>query len=175
MRFKLFIAAIILSAGLNLSADLRNYQAPLDNANWMMQGSVIQCQLEQDIPQYGTAVFSSSASRRPNMNFELQLRRFSPQRITEADLNSQPPAWKHGVSAQSLGNVTMFPSSTPINIQDQNAWQLLTELEQGMFPTFTYAASEPDQDTVSVAISAVNFQPIYDKFLNCVSNLLPYS
>lgn len=162
-------------ASFGISADMRNYEARMDRADWQMQGSVIQCQLEQDIPQYGTAVFTSNASRRPNMNFDLQLRRFSPQRITQADVNSQPPVWKHGVETQSLGNVMMFPSSTPISIEDENAWQLLTELEQGMFPTFTYASSVPDQDTVSVAVSAVNFQSVYDKFLNCVNNLLPYS
>lgn len=156
-------------------ADLRGYESPLDRADWSMQGSVIQCQLEQDIPHYGTAVFRSEASRRPNMNFELQMRRYSPQRILKANLSSEPPLWKHDRPAQSMGDVTMFPSSTPINIKDQQAWQLLTELEQGMFPTFRYDSLVSDTQDVSVALSAVNFQPIYDEFLNCVSNLLPYS
>jgi outer membrane protein OmpA-like peptidoglycan-associated protein len=140
-----------------------------------MQGSVIQCQLEQDIPHYGKAVFTSDASRRPNMNFELQMRRYSPQRIVQANLSSEPPLWIHDRPAQSLGNVTMFPSPTPISIKDQMAWDLLTELEKGMFPTFAYDALVSDREDVKVALSAVNFQPVYDEFLQCVSNLLPYS
>ena len=44
-----------------------------------------------------------------------------------------------------------------------------------MFPTFSFPALVSDRDDVNVAISAVNFQPVYDKFLHCVSNLLPYS
>ena len=156
-------------------AELRNYESPLDKAEWSMEGSVIQCQLEQDIPHYGTAVFTSEASRRPNMQFELKMRRYSPQRIISASLNSEPPLWNHVKPAVELGTVTMFPSSTPISIDDQMAWDLLTELEKGMFPTFSYPALVSDRDEINVAISAVNFQPVYDQFLHCVSNLLPYS
>lgn len=168
------ILGLTLSFG-QVNAGLRSYEAPLDSAEWSMQGSVIQCQLEQDIPHYGTAVFTSDASRRPNMNFELQMRRYSPQRILQASLNSQPPTWRHGTESQSLGTVTMFPSDTPISISDQLAWDLLTELEKGMFPTFQYDGLVSNRDEVSIALSAVNFQPVYDQFLHCVSNLLPYS
>ncbi len=176
LRITTQITVMLLSlTSLGLKADLRNYESPLDKAEWSMQGSVIQCQLEQDIPHYGTAVFTSEASRRPNMQFELQMRRYSPQRIVSASLNSEPPQWNHVQSTVDLGTVTMFPSSTPISIDDQMAWDLLTELERGMFPTFSYPALVSDRDEVNVALSAVNFQPVYDQFLRCVSNLLPYS
>lgn len=165
----------LLALSINTDAALRNYKSRLDNAEWSMQGSVIQCQLEQDIPHYGTAIFTSEASRRPNMQFELKMRRYSPQRILSASLNSNPPQWRHNLKPVQMGDVTMFPSSTPISIDDQMAWELLTELERGMFPTFSYPALVSDRDEVNVAISAVNFQPVYDKFLQCVSNLLPYS
>ena len=165
----------LLATSINLDAELRNYEAELDNAEWSMQGSVIQCQLEQDIPHYGTAVFTSQASRRPNMQFELKMRRYTPQRILSASLNSEPPQWRHNLEPVKMGDVTMFPSSTPISIEDKMAWELLTELERGMFPTFSYPALISDREQVNVAISAVNFQPIYDRFLQCVSNLLPYS
>ena len=178
MRLRLAYTLLTISLlGMSIDSDaaLRNYESRLDSAEWSMQGSVIQCQLAQDIPHYGTAVFTSEASRRPNMQFELKMRRYYPQRILSASLNAHPPHWRHNLESVNMGDVTMFPSSTPVSIEDQTAWELLTELERGLFPTFSYPALVSDRDEVNVAISAVNFQPVYDKFLQCVSNLLPYS
>jgi len=174
-KFGLSIVLATLSVTQGLQAGVRNYEAGLDKAEWLMQGSVIECRLEQDIPQYGKAIFTSNANRRPNMNFDLHMRRYSPQRIVQANLSSEAPTWKHDTESHSLGDVTMFPSSTPVTIKENSAWNLLTELEQGMFPTFRYPALVSDRDEVKVALSAVNFQPVYDEFLQCVNDLLPYS
>jgi len=158
-----------------VKADYPAFGAPLDSANWSMEGSPIQCNLVQDIPHYGVASFTSSASRKSNMNFDLALRRNSPKKVTEATLISQPPVWKHNQAAREMGQVTMFPGTIPVNIKSKKAWNLLIQLEQGMFPTFAYDSWLDERDTVSVALSAVNFQPVYDQFLDCVTSLLPYS
>jgi len=159
----------------SVTADFRNYEAPLDSATWALRGSPIECRLTQDIPLYGVAVFTSAASRKSNMNFDLSLRRYNPSKVSEAILSSEPPLWKHDQLRKVIGPITLFPGATPVNIKDQNAWGLLTQLEQGMFPTFAYDSWLENNERVSVALSAVQFQPVYDQFLDCVANLLPYS
>ena len=160
---------------LSANADYRSYEAPLDTANWALNGSPIQCSLTQDIPKYGVATFTSSASRKANMNFDLSLRRYRSTDITEAVLSSEPPLWKHDKPSKVIDDVTMYPGAHPVNIKNHKAWGLLNQLEQGMFPTFAYDSFLENSDKVSVSLSAVNFLPVYDEFLDCVDNLLPYS
>jgi len=160
---------------LSVSADFRRFEAGIDYAKWTLDASPIQCNLTHDIPQYGVAKFSSGASRKANMNFDLSLRRYNSVKISEAVLSSEPPLWRHNKPRMDLGKVMLFPGATPVNIKDGNAWNLLNQLEQGMFPTFAYNSWSNKQDQVSVSLSAVNFQPVYDQFLDCVANLLPYS
>ena len=164
-----FIAPIAV-----VQADFPDYEAPLDIAAWTLNGSAIECSLTQDIPNYGVAAFTSAASRKSNMNFDLSLRRHNPSRVTEATLSSEPPLWKHNKPRKVMGQVTMFPGANPVNVKNNDAWNLLTELEQGMFPTFAYQSWLGNDDQISVALSAVNFKPVYDEFLACVSGLLPY-
>ena len=167
------VLGLILSVP--LAADFRNYEAPLDSATWTLNGSPLECSLTQDIPLYGVAIFKSGASRKSNLNFDLSLRRYNPTKVTEAILTSEPPLWKHDQARKVIGPITMFPGAIPVTIKNQNAWGLLTQLEQGMFPTFVYDSLLENNEQVSVALSAVNFQHIYDQFLDCVANLLPYS
>jgi outer membrane protein OmpA-like peptidoglycan-associated protein len=174
-----FVLSVILSFAVVdtgiAQADLRDYEAPLHSAKWALDGSAIKCSLTQEIPRYGIASFTSLASRKSNMNFDLSLRRFNSNRVTEAVLSSEPPLWKHDRPSKPMGAVTMFPGDIPVNIKNRKAWNLLVQLEQGMFPTFAYESWLKDEAEVSVALSAVNFQPVYDQFLNCVASLLPYS
>ena len=171
------LLCLVYSAAVNadLNGDLTRYEAPLDYAKWVLSGSPIQCSLTQDIPKYGFATFSSAANRKSNMNFNLALRHYNPTRATEAVLSVEPPLWKHDKDSQEVGPITMFPGTIPLNIKNHDAWRLLFQLEKGMFPTFSYDSWLEDSDKVSVALSAVNFQPVYEQFLDCVANLLPYS
>lgn len=172
---RLIVILFSLMITVSIQGGFRDYEAPLDSASWALQGSALKCSLIQEIPLYGMAKFSSQASRKSNLNFDLSSRRYNPNTVTEAVLSSEPPIWKHNRAATVLGPITMFPGATPVTIKNQNAWDLLIQLEQGMFPTFAYQSPLVNNDKVSVALSAVNFQPVYDEFLDCVANLLPYS
>ncbi len=173
--FRSLICILTMVISHSINADYRNYEARLDHAQWILNASPIRCRLTHDIPKYGVAKFTSDASRKANMNFDLSLRHFKPVKIAEAVLSSEPPLWKHDKPAREMGKVMLFPGATPVNIKNQNAWSLLTQLEQGMFPTFAYDSWLDNQDKISVSLSAVNFQPVYEEFLDCVANLLPYS
>ncbi|MCP4412713.1 MAG: OmpA family protein [Gammaproteobacteria bacterium] len=166
---------VTMVASQSAYADFRNYEARLDYSKWILDASPIQCSLTHDIPKYGIATFTSAAGRRANLNFNLSLRRYNPVKISQAVLTSEPPLWRHDRSKRDMGKVLLIPGDTPVHNKNSNAWSLLAQLEQGMFPTFSYDSWLDKQDQISVALSAVNFQPVYDGFLDCVASLLPYN
>jgi outer membrane protein OmpA-like peptidoglycan-associated protein len=172
-RILLLITFFLFS--ISTVADIRKFEAPLDTSMWSLSSSALKCHLTHDIPHYGLATFSSAASRMNNMNFDLSTRRFNPVKISEAVLTAESPTWNHTHESQVLGDVLIFPGNKPITLKDKVAWKILTNLESGLVPTFSYSSFIQETDKYSIALSAVNFQPVYEKFIDCVANLLPYS
>ncbi|WP_032480840.1 OmpA family protein, partial [Vibrio paracholerae] len=60
-------------------------------------------------------------------------------------------------------------------IGGQTAWSLLSELEKGRYPTFSYQDWQSRDQRIEVALSSVLFQQPYSEFSDCISKLLPYS
>jgi outer membrane protein OmpA-like peptidoglycan-associated protein len=89
-------------------------------------------------------------------------------------LVSMPPAWRPGESADRITNIQFFKQFDGY-IGGQTAWALLSELEKGRYPTFSYQDWQSRDQRIEVALSSVLFQPQYNAFSDCVSNLLPYS
>jgi outer membrane protein OmpA-like peptidoglycan-associated protein len=56
-------------------------------------------------------------------------------------------------------------------MKNSRAWRLLTELEQGMSPTFYYDGWVDGKDKVIVSLSTVRFFDAYDQFLSCLDQL----
>lgn len=156
-------------------ADFRYYEAAIHQAEWRMTGNPIRCELAHEIPNYGTATFSSQASKKSNLAFHLHISRNLPEVEGQAVLRAQAPAWRLGVRSKELGKVMIESGEKPIHLEEGIAWRLLTELERGMFPTFNYSGWIDGSDTVSVGLSSVNFASIYAEFLGCLDNLLPYT
>lgn len=170
----LTLAAIATTLlGLPADAGMRYYAAGVGQSDWRVTAAnPLQCRLEHSIPHYGTAVFSARASRKENLLFELSLRD-APSHQVKATLASVPPPWQPGRSTQSLGTVPLYPHY-PAQVNDDRAWDMLSELDAGYLPTFTYK-DRLGRNVVSVALSASNFKQGYQQFMSCVSSLLPVS
>lgn len=170
-----FILIIVLVTGFSPASDAnrRAYVASLDNSVWQLsQDSRLACSLEHEIPNYGTAIFSSAASKKSNMAFELDLMRL-PADYSLALVESVPPQWRPGVRSTAITQM-QWRKQFNGDVDDKSAWIMLTELEKGHFPTLYYADWHNKNDRVSVALAATNFRPAYYDFLNCVDSLLPY-
>lgn len=155
-------------------ASVREYGAGLENSSWRVsEYSPVQCTLEHDIPRYGNVRFVSEADRSMNMRLQLDMMRL-PDTYDVASVKSVAPHWRPGVASQSLGDMDMYRQFSS-ELDKEMAWTILTELEKGMHPTFQYQDWHNRRDRVNVRVSAVNFHDRYDDFLQCVSNLLPYS
>ncbi|EOB2571489.1 OmpA family protein [Vibrio fluvialis] len=152
----------------------KRYVATPQQSSWQMAiNTPLECQLVHPIPNYGDAVFTSHASKKINLDFELKMRR--PMGDTRnVSLVSMPPAWRPGESADRITNIQFFKQFDGY-IGGQTAWALLSELEKGLYPTFSYQDWQSRDQRIEVALSSVLFQPKYNAFSDCVSNLLPYS
>ncbi len=169
----LFIVLLVFGSGA-LRADFRTYQAEYEDSRWEFEGNPVRCELKHDIPRYGEATFFAKASRSPNMAFVLDSERNRLATDTRIDVRALAPIWKPGKMAREFEAVGAVPGEKTLNIMDEAAWKLLIALEQGMNPSFYYRDMADRSDRVAVSLSPVNFQGVYDQFLDCVEQLLPY-
>lgn len=168
-----FIAFLVFGSGA-LRADFRTYQAEYEDSRWEFEGNPVRCQLTHDIPRYGEATFFAKASRTPNMAFVLDSARNRLATDSRISVRALAPIWKPGKMAREFEAVGAVPGEKTLNIMDEAAWKLLIALEQGMNPAFYYRDMADRSDRVAVSLSPVNFQGVYDQFLDCVEQLLPY-
>nr|WP_086939806.1 OmpA family protein [Thaumasiovibrio occultus] len=173
---RLVLAAAIAGAFIPsaFANQARQYMASPNESVWqMIADTPLECQVVHEIPSYGEAMFTSRASKQLNLDFELQMRR--PMGETRnVNLVSMPAAWMPGDAAERMTQLKFFNQFDGY-VGGQMAWTMLSELEVGRFPTFTYQDWHHDNKRVEVALSAVAFQQPFDEFTRCVSNLLPYS
>lgn len=163
----------LLSA--NSYAELsKRYVATPQQSNWeMVTNTPLECRLVHPIPNFGDAVFSSRASKKINLDFELKMRR--PMGETKSvSLISMPPQWRPGERADRITNLKFFKQFDGY-VGGQTAWGILSELEKGRYPTFSYQDWQSSNQRIEVALSSVLFQSKYNTFSDCIANLLPYS
>ena len=170
----LLMSVIVALAALPAQGMLRNYTAKIEQSQWTLaKDNPVACQLQHEIPRYGAALFSSVASKDINLEFELDMLRM-PAKRTEVELRSVAPKWRPGFGSSQITSLAFFKQFNG-EVDSDNAWMMLSELEKGMQPTFYYQDWHSRRDNVAVGMSAVNFIPQYEQFLECIDRLLPYS
>jgi len=158
----------------NAAALEKHYVAKPQQSMWQMVANTpLECRLVHPIPNFGDAVFSSYASKKINLDFELKMKRPMGQ-TRDVSLISMPPAWRPGDSADRLTTIRFFQQFDGY-VGGQTAWSILGELEKGRYPTFSYQEWQSRDQRVEVALSSVLFQQSYNVFSDCIANLLPYS
>ncbi|CAK4068949.1 flagellar protein MotY [Vibrio sp. 16] len=153
--------------------DVRYVASPQQSQWQMITNTPLECRLVHPIPNYGDAVFSSFASKKINLDFELKMKR-PMGKTRDVSLTSMPPAWRPGEGANRITNIRFFQQFDGY-VGGQTAWSILSELEKGRYPTFSYQEWQSRDERVEVALSSVLFQNSYNAFSDCISNLLPYS
>ena len=158
----------------NAQAGIRQYSADLNTSKWQLaDNSRLQCTLAHQIPNYGQARFSAKASRQLNMEFELDMM-LLPDSYSLAQVRSEYPKWRPGNSGRVLADMKLYKQFNP-SLPKKVAWTMLSELEQGMSPTFYYNDWYSEQDKISVGLSTARFKSAYQNFVACVGNLLNYN
>jgi outer membrane protein OmpA-like peptidoglycan-associated protein len=169
LHFRLAAATLALLASPARGGELY-YAARWDQAGWKVSSSRQECRMAQEIPAYGTAVFSRKAGQ--DLTFSLDVQQYAT-RETTARLASVPPVWIHTGASQELGEVAFARGERPLLLKGDQARRLLAELEKGMWPTLTYRDWGDQRDQVVVAVSAINLHASLPPFLGCLEGLLP--
>ena len=175
---KLSLLSISLTAiGLltyNANAAMRQYTATADNSQWQMVSTTrLQCQLNHEVPYYGEAIFSATASKNKDVLFNLDMV-VRPDNYSIAGLKAVPPPWRAGLPARDIANMKLLRKFDG-ELGNNTAWEMLTELEKGYQPTFYYQDWQNSADKIAVGLSSINFKQAYWAFLQCRDALLPYS
>jgi len=152
-------------------ASTQRYLATEHESRWVTSSSRLYCSLSHEIPVYGRAVFERYATQQLGMWIEVKRQ---PHKVGLARLISTAPEWKHGARERDLGQIAYTVERTPFKLQHILSRRLLSELEQGMFPTFSYQDWSDGRDEVQVSLSAVNIRAALGEFLDCLSAQLPY-
>ena len=155
-------------------ASIRNYSVDVESSSWALsQQTRLVCELTHPIPGYGIASFMSEASKQLNVEFNLDMLRL-PNRYDVADVYSMPPKWMRGAGQRKIGQMDLrkqYDGDLPQN----TAWEMLTELEKGFWPTIHYRDWLNSNDSVAVSLNASNFKNNYEEFSRCIANLLPFT
>ncbi|ASI88546.1 flagellar protein MotY [Vibrio mediterranei] len=152
----------------------KRYVATPTQSQWeMVSNSPLECRLVHPIPNFGDAEFIARASKKMNLDFELKMRR-SMGETRNVSLVSLPPPWRPGDSADRITNLQFFKQFDGY-VGGQAAWSILSELEKGRYPTFSYQDWQSRDERIEVSLSSVLFQSKYNVFSDCIANLLPYS
>jgi len=153
--------------------EMRYVAAPTESKWELIKDSPLECRLTHDIPSFGDAEFTVRASKKINMDFELKM--FRPMGKTrDVSLVSMPPIWRPGDGADIITELQFFQQFDGY-VGGQTAWSILSELEKGRYPTFSYKEWQSRDQRIEIALSSVLFKKSYQDFSHCISRLLPYS
>lgn len=177
MKFRPLISIsllLLLHVPMATAAFEKRYVATPNQSQWnMVVNTPLECRLVHPIPNFGDGVFTARANKKKNLDFELKMRR-SMGETRNVSLVSLPPPWRPGESADRITNLQFFKQFDGY-VGEQTAWSLLSELEKGRYPTFSYQDWQSRDERIEISLSSVLFQAKYNVFSDCVANLLPYS
>ncbi len=169
---QLAIGLFFLACGFSMSSHALKYGAILENSEWQVKQSELECGLSQPIPEFGEGIFTKKAGE----PLAFYLKPFhNPMRPGEAVLISEGPAWKPHVAARTIARVEVTDAPVPLEVEDPYAEIMLSLLQQGLKPTFETEdqfSIEPHQ-SVKIGLSSANFQQAYLQYVTCLSQLLP--
>ena len=171
--FTLSLLPVLLPASVQAAMEKRYVATPTQSQWEMVSNTPLECRLVHPIPNFGDAEFIARASKKINLDFELKMRRAMGE-TRNVSLVSMPPPWRPGDSADRITNLQFFKQFNGY-VGGQAAWSLLSELEKGRYPTFSYQDWQSRNERIEVALSSVLFQAKYNVFSDCIANLLPYS
>ncbi|NOI26279.1 OmpA family protein [Vibrio mediterranei] len=169
----LSLLPIMTATAANAAIEKRYVATPTQSQWEMVSNSPLECRLVHPIPNFGDAQFIARASKKMNLDFELKMRR-SMGETRNVSLVSLPPPWRPGDSADRITNLQFFKQFDGY-VGGQAAWSILSELEKGRYPTFSYQDWQSRDERIEVSLSSVLFQAKYNVFSDCIANLLPYS
>jgi len=164
------LMALLYTSFLSLPAMAINFQSPMDESSWAVDGSIFECRMTQDIPYFGQAVFERLAGEPSSFYLNSKTARM---RTGKASLVATAPVWKPYGQRDNLGWVDVAQGKKPVFVGSRQSMRMLAELSQGQEITITRKPWYGDEESLQVSLSTVSFQAAYRQYLTCLATLLP--
>lgn len=165
------LLGLLFSLATTASAEgVRDFRASLHEARWSVGGDRMACRLTQQIPEFGRAIFTAGAGNRIHLTFEMD--RDPSPRAVRARLQVVAPPWRSEPDRPLKRTTVRANNRTLVVFSGEPARRALHALEEGLFPTLSYAAVG---GRTRVAVSAVNLASRLEEFHTCTASLHPDS
>ncbi len=166
MKFlKSLLFILVLSLCANAQALERRYLASMDTSKWTLtQNSVTRCQIEHQIPRFGSAIFTQEAGR--GLRLELNTQHKFGKGIN-VELRSEANTWNASKTRAVLARFETSGRKRLFQIPSKVAEQTYYELREGYQPGFLFYADNP----MMASLSTVRFGEVETEFEQCVAGL----
>ena len=151
------------------SAFALDYGSSVGNTHWQVSGSVFECRFEQEIPNYGRAVFYHQAGE--DVRFRLETMR-NLMEESQAQVSIMPPPWQPSRKSEALGEVQLVKQSPNLELDSGRTNQFLHALMDGKWPAIAHRTYYDPNRYVQLHVSAVEFQKFYPTYVRCAKQLL---
>ncbi len=163
------IGFVTLNLATAVPANIVDYGQTLNEADWGVVANKKSCILRQSIPLYGKVEFEQ-IYRDQGLHFQLYINRIPGQDI-KAKLTSMPPKWNHTSLLRPIAKIKLKPKHNALTLEHRVSMQVISELEDGMFPTLSYKSWSDVRNDITVSISPINFRERLPQFLTCIASL----
>jgi outer membrane protein OmpA-like peptidoglycan-associated protein len=165
------LLGLLFSLATTASAEgVRDFRASLHEASWSVSGDRMACRLTQQIPDFGRAIFTAGAGNRIHLTFEMD--RDPSPRAVRARLQVVAPPWRSERDRRLERTTVRANDRTLVVFSGEPARRALHALEEGLYPTLSYASMDRRH---RVAVSAVNLASRLEEFHTCTASLHPDS
>lgn len=159
----LFTLALIPCA--STQALERRYLASMDTSKWTLtQNSVTSCEIEHQIPRFGSAIFTQEAGRGLRLELNTQYRFVKGINV---ELRSESNTWNAGKTRAVLARFETSGRKRMFTIPTAVAEQTYNQLRQGYQPGFLFYDDSP----LIASLSTVRFGEVESEFEQCVGRL----
>jgi outer membrane protein OmpA-like peptidoglycan-associated protein len=122
------------------------------------------------VPFYGDAVFQTRAGEQSRFKLKPKASRLESGK---ASLKLKPPAWRHNIETLDLGYVPVEKGLNPVQLNSRYTERLMAELMAGYELELVRAPWYGAEESTSVMISPIGFRDAYQRYLDCLADLLP--
>ena len=151
--------------------DSHVYTVRLQEAQWTVTATRLECKLYQTVPRLGKVMFQQQVGS--DLEFKVVLNR-SYEQIHQASFQSMPTTWGHQTHEQMMA-IPASMHKASVTVPREGAVRLINELLEGMAPRMTYRmGGDEASDEVIVTLSARTFTERLPMFQDCIDNLLPF-
>ncbi len=166
MKFiKGLLFILVLSLCANAQALERRYLASMDISKWTLtQNSVTTCQIEHQIPRFGSAIFTREAGR--GLRLELNTQHQFVKGIN-VELRSEANTWDARKTRAVLARFETSGRKRLFKIPAAIAERTYYELRDGYQPGFLFYDDYP----LIASLSTVRFGEVESEFEQCIERL----